>query len=142
MFSKDPPTSTDNEDDEAGDHELRGLLSGAQTTDRPVPKTKRGVFGWLEDAEPWTRKRITVIAGVLIFLLLGAAITPPFMRSCVGNRKNTHPNSKFVGSELRSNGTNDFKRTVLIVSIDGLRCVRSLELSSMRSLNMLQGGLS
>lgn len=35
----------------------------------------------------------------------------------------SHPNLSFHGSELRSNGTHDFKRTVLMVSIDGLRCV-------------------
>ncbi|KAK2459691.1 hypothetical protein APHAL10511_008336 [Amanita phalloides] len=32
-----------------------------------------------------------------------------------------HPNLVFHGAELRSNGTHDFKRTVLMVSIDGLR---------------------
>lgn len=40
-----------------------------------------------------------------------------------GCRIKTHPNLAFHGSELRSNGTHDFKRTVLMVSIDGLRCV-------------------
>ncbi|PFH53376.1 hypothetical protein AMATHDRAFT_138050 [Amanita thiersii Skay4041] len=37
------------------------------------------------------------------------------------NGASLHPNLRFTGSELRSNGTHDFKRTVLIVSIDGLR---------------------
>ncbi|KIY45676.1 nucleotide pyrophosphatase [Fistulina hepatica ATCC 64428] len=32
-----------------------------------------------------------------------------------------HPNLAFHGDVLRSNGTHDFKRTVLLVSIDGLR---------------------
>ncbi|KAF9491782.1 Phosphodiest-domain-containing protein [Pleurotus eryngii] len=32
-----------------------------------------------------------------------------------------HPNQTFVGGKLRSNGTHDFKRTVVLVSIDGFR---------------------
>ncbi|KAF4591028.1 hypothetical protein EYR40_009626 [Pleurotus pulmonarius] len=32
-----------------------------------------------------------------------------------------HPNQTFVGEKLRSNGTHDFKRTVVLISIDGFR---------------------
>lgn len=130
---KDTPPANETYED-AEDLELRGLLSGVQTArgeldrDRDV-KSKRGLLKWLgvhgskEDEKPWSRRRITACAVVLILILLGAALAPPLTN--LGGRKGTgaqqHPNSKFVGSELRSNGTHDFKRTVLIVSIDGLR---------------------
>ena len=53
-----------------------------------------------------------------VFLTAVALVTHFF-----GPTTTTHPNLAFHGSELRSNGTHDFKRTVLMVSIDGLRCV-------------------
>lgn len=66
-------------------------------------------------------------------------------------RTRTHPNSEFNGAELRSNGTHDFKRTVLIFSIDGLRrvllrCVTALTvltiISSISSADYLDRGLT
>jgi len=40
---------------------------------------------------------------------------PPSVEEAVGVKQH------FTGGTLRSNGTHEFKRTVLIVSIDGLR---------------------
>ncbi|KAH8114406.1 Phosphodiest-domain-containing protein [Phellopilus nigrolimitatus] len=119
--SKDAPY-VDNDDRDADDLELRGLLSGVQTSgklDSDV-KAKRGLYEWLEDRALWSRKHVAAAATVLVLLLLGASLVLPYV-NLGGNGDGVHPNAQFVGSELRSNGTNDFKRTVLIVSIDGLR---------------------
>ncbi|KAF8349197.1 Phosphodiest-domain-containing protein [Amanita rubescens] len=58
--------------------------------------------------------------GVLAVAILAgtAALTKAFF---FGPVVPNHPNLLFHGSQLRSNGTHDFKRTVLMVSIDGLR---------------------
>ena len=125
VYSKDSrPPNKGGKDSDADDVELRGLLSGVQANRRRDTTEKRGLgrfTGWFENTEPWSRKHMGLIAGILIALLLGAALVPRDLFSGRSCRKNTHPNSKFVGTELRSNGTHDFKRTVLIVSIDGLR---------------------
>ncbi|KAJ7643899.1 Phosphodiest-domain-containing protein [Roridomyces roridus] len=76
---------------------------------------------WKADEEPedrgWPRKRIVGAAAAFIGLL----ITGVFARTFLFDSP-THPNLLFHGHDvLRSNGTHDFKRTVLIVSIDGLR---------------------
>lgn len=124
------PISRDYEiEAESGDHELQGLLSGVDSTNLDAKRNNLKLrantpFEWLEDDSPSKRRRkhLAIIAIVFVVLLLGAALIPPyFARSEGGKGGGAHPNSQFVGSELRSNGTHDFKRTVLIVSIDGLR---------------------
>ena len=119
---------------EGEDHELQGLLSGVDASNLDTEDARRNnlkakarvPFEWFEDDSQSMRKRkhLAILAIVFVLLLLGAALIPPYI-SRGGGRKaaGAHPNSHFVGSELRSNGTHDFKRTVLIVSIDGLRCV-------------------
>ena len=110
---------------EGEDHELAGLLSGVDTTndESTKPVSTRKPFRWLDDKSSKKRKHLYILAIVFIGLLLGAALAPRYLSGCRGtSAAGVHPNSKFVGSELRSNGTHDFKRTVLIVSIDGLRC--------------------
>ncbi|KAL5501745.1 hypothetical protein ACEPAH_9005 [Sanghuangporus vaninii] len=125
VYSKNSrPPIKDNGDNDGDELELRGLLSGVQNTRKPDTNSKRGrglFVEWFENSEPWSRKNMALVAGILIILLLGAALVPRDLFSGRSCRKSTHPNSKFVGTELRSNGTHDFKRTVLIVSIDGLR---------------------
>ena len=135
--TKDVPSPNEAFED-GEDLELRGLLSGVQTVrgksdQMRDPESKHYLSKWLgfglhgseaeEEGRSWSRKRVVTAAVVLILILLGAALAPPLVRS--GGRKGpaskSHPNSKFVGTELRSNGTHDFRRTVLIVSIDGLR---------------------
>lgn len=105
------------------DHELRGLLAGADSADAEQPKraNARKPLEWLDDHVTKRRKHLGILAVVFIVLLLGAAFAPSYFRGCGSKAAGAHPNSKFVGSELRSNGTHDYKRTVLIVSIDGLR---------------------
>ncbi|KAM6494084.1 Phosphodiest domain containing protein [Amanita muscaria] len=54
---------------------------------------------------------------VLVVLATGLLIRAIWFQ----HSNDSHPNLTFHGSEMRSNGTHDFKRTVLMVSIDGLR---------------------
>ncbi|KAJ7264439.1 alkaline-phosphatase-like protein [Mycena haematopus] len=114
----DPTINVDSE-------ERKGLLSGSEEleggpsepddwkpeTDPELPDSTRG----------WSRNRIICTAVSLIALLVVGAFARTLF---VGPPPATHPNLLFHGDNVRSNGTHDFKRTVLIVSIDGLRCVR------------------
>jgi len=68
----------------------------------------------------WPRAKIVKVASALIVLLVLGAFARHILR---GPPPKAHPNLSFNGDLVRSNGTHDFKRTVLIVSIDGLRCV-------------------
>lgn len=79
--------------------------------DEQYPKSRRHT--------PLRKKGIASIAASLIALILGASFLVPVSRAwCQG--------MGFAGrlqdpSRLFNNGTHDFKRTVLVVSIDGLR---------------------
>lgn len=70
------------------------------------------------DAKPWKRKRIVLTAFIFIALLITGVIARALLRTT-----RPPPRHPFTGTVLRSNGTHEFKRTVLIVSIDGLRLV-------------------
>ena len=131
-FSKSTAKKDINRDEEGGDHELSGLLTGVQKDSNSereqdtVPR--RRLLNWLgvddnDNTHPGIprRQRVVLSAGIIIALILGAAFIPPYFSSCNSSDKKSHPNSQFIGSEVRSNGTHDFKRTVLLVSIDGLR---------------------
>lgn len=74
-----------------------------------------------DEQPPWSRKRIIGTAAFFITLLISGA----FVRRLVWGPVSRPSHSLWFsgGGELRSNGTHDFKRTVLIVSIDGLRYV-------------------
>ncbi|KAF8906136.1 Phosphodiest-domain-containing protein [Mucidula mucida] len=95
------------EDD--GDYEREGLLTG---TDSEAYLEK----GEIPAQPTWSRNKLMGVAvGFIVLLVCGitakhALYAPRY-----------HPNMFFNGDEVRSNGTHDFKRTVLIVSIDGLR---------------------
>lgn len=65
-----------------------------------------------------SRKGIYLSAAGLIILMLGAVFGPPLARG-----RHPRPVADFDNQKLRSNGTHWFKKTALIVSIDGLRCV-------------------
>lgn len=72
----------------------------------------------IEDKDGWSSRKITLTALVLIILLITGAFT--LMGLCGSPGRKRQP---AASSTLRSNGTHEFKPTVLIVSIDGLRCV-------------------
>ncbi|KAJ7432808.1 Phosphodiest-domain-containing protein [Mycena galericulata] len=94
--------------------ERKGLLSGS---DEPSTETWKAETE-LEPDSPrgWSRKKVVYAAGALIALLITGTLARSLLIS-----PPTHPNLLFHGDDVRSNGTHDFKRTVLIVSIDGLR---------------------
>ena len=72
----------------------------------------------VEDKDAWSSRRITLTALVLIILLITGAFTLLVLCGSHGRKRQLA-----ASSFLRSNGTHEFKPTVLIVSIDGLRCV-------------------
>ena len=73
----------------------------------------------IEDKDGWSSRKIILTALVLIILLITGAFTLMGLVCGFPGRMRQHAAS----STLRSNGTHEFKPTVLIVSIDGLRCV-------------------
>jgi hypothetical protein len=83
--------------------ETHGLLTGLQVDSEPATRST------------WSRRRIAALGAGFIFLILGASFIPPLARTTGGLYTD--------GEIVRSNGTHDFKKTALIVSIDGLRCV-------------------
>jgi hypothetical protein len=92
-------------DDDATD-ERQGLLSGEPAEEAELPE------------HPLRKKRILALIGAgFITLLLAAVFGPPLLRAS-RNGKARYP---VPGEQLQSNGTHDFRRTVLLVSIDGLR---------------------
>ncbi|PPQ92830.1 hypothetical protein CVT25_004318 [Psilocybe cyanescens] len=66
----------------------------------------------------WSRRKITMTAIAIIGLLVTGTLARTVLFGGPGQETKQ---SSFSGEELRSNGTAQFKRTVLIVSIDGLR---------------------
>lgn len=101
--------------------ERKGLLSNFDAEDRDNGEPPR--YEDEEHAEPRERtplrkRRILWIAGGLIALILGASFLTPLSRTWCGKGTTSRPTDP---SKLLSNGTHEFKRTVLIVSIDGLR---------------------
>jgi len=111
--------------DKPGKHtpeERKGLLSNFSVGDRRGGKPPS-----YEDEEhaaprgrtPPQKKGISCITGGLIALILGVSFLSPMSRIWCGGMgsggQSTGP------SGLLSNGTHEFKRTVLIVSLDGLR---------------------
>ncbi|KAG7088112.1 hypothetical protein E1B28_012137 [Marasmius oreades] len=73
------------------------------------------------DSTGWSRKKIITAASILIGLLILGVFARALLRVSSIPTGQDHPNLAFHGQTLRSNGTHDFKRTVLVVSIDGLR---------------------
>lgn len=66
-------------------------------------------------------RRRRCCAGALIALILAAVVIPALYFGLRAPR----PVADFDSQKLRSNGTHQFKKTALIVSIDGLRYVCS-----------------
>ncbi|KAJ3553887.1 hypothetical protein NM688_g3383 [Phlebia brevispora] len=97
-------TMQDQRDHTEFDEEREGLLSGKEYYD--------GQDG--SDQHDVSRKRVYLLAGILAFLMLSAVFGPPMLKS-------PRPRADFDCHKLRSNGTHTFRKTSLIVSIDGLR---------------------
>ena len=100
-----PPHYEPKGDDEDHYEERRGLLTGEEDKE------------YKEDVPAeWSSKKVFGVAIAFILLLVGAVVAKTKLATLFRPSKAYH-------DEIRSNGTNDFRKTVLIVSIDGLRCV-------------------
>ncbi|KAF7768080.1 hypothetical protein Agabi119p4_7323 [Agaricus bisporus var. burnettii] len=86
--------------------ERKGLLS-EDYNEKPEPDTQPNV---------WSSQKVAAVAVTLICILLSGAVVRTLLIA-----QPLHPNLLFHRGVLRSNGTHDFRRTVLLVSIDGLR---------------------
>jgi len=102
--------------------ERKGLLSNFEVDDGDnggPPRYEDEEYAEPRERTPLRKRRIAWIAGGFIALILGASFLVPVSRAwCGGMGATSRPTDP---SRLLSNGTHDFKRTVLIVSIDGLR---------------------
>jgi hypothetical protein len=99
--------------------EEEGLLSGQSAQGSGTKYDEEPLKG----SEGWSRKKMITVATVFIALLITGAFTRTLYYGA-GSRKQEAPvhSQWFLGDgNTRSNGTNEFKRTVVIVSIDGLR---------------------
>ncbi|VDB91851.1 unnamed protein product [Peniophora sp. CBMAI 1063] len=102
-------------EDALAPEETKGLLSESDShfADAPNPED---VFA-RQPKRSW--KRSLGLGSLLALVLLGV-----YSGAVVYRRSEALTRAKalhFEGDELRSNGTHEFKRTVLVVSIDGLR---------------------
>jgi hypothetical protein len=97
----------------AQDEEMKGLLAGVDGSD-DHDATPRPI-----SSESWPSNRMAIITVVfLVTLIFGGIFALSFFYT---TPERAHPDLDFQGHAVRSNGTHNFKRTVLIVSIDGLR---------------------
>jgi hypothetical protein len=102
--------------------ERKGLLSNFDAEEHDngePPHYEDEEYAEPRGRTPLQKRRIAWFAGSFIALILGATFIVPMSRGWCGGMASaervTDP------SRLLSNGTHDFKRTLLIVSIDGLR---------------------
>ncbi|KAF5333016.1 hypothetical protein D9758_015180 [Tetrapyrgos nigripes] len=101
--------------------EREGLLHSDQDNDNNKVESEGRIYidnDKDESSDGWSRSKIIKVASALIAILVFGAFTRALLRS---PPPRTYSNLGFHGDLVRSNGTHDFKRTVLIVSIDGLR---------------------
>ena len=102
--------------------ERKGLLSNFDVDDgdnEAPPRYEDEEYAEPRERTPLRKRKIACIAGGFIALILGASFLAPISRTlCRGMGATSRPTDP---SKLLSNGTHEFKRTVLIVSIDGLR---------------------
>ncbi|RDB14576.1 hypothetical protein Hypma_016311 [Hypsizygus marmoreus] len=90
--------------------EEEGLLSGLHQGSKSKPES--------DVPNAWSRGKIVGTAAFFIALLVSGA----FFRTLLhGPLARSSHSLWYDGGDLLSNGTHDFRRTVLIVSIDGLR---------------------
>ena len=100
--------------------ERKGLLSNFDVEDHNGdPPRYEDDYVEPQGRTPLRKRKIVCVAGSFIALILGASFLMPLSRMwCGGMGATSRPTDP---SKLLSNGTHEFKRTVLIVSIDGLR---------------------
>jgi len=102
--------------------ERKGLLSDFDAEDREngeLPRYEDEEYAKPRERVPFQKRRITRIAGSLIGLILGVAFLAPMSTMwCGGMGATSRPTDP---SKFLSNGTHEFKQTVLIVSLDGFR---------------------
>ncbi|KAJ3731207.1 Phosphodiest-domain-containing protein [Lentinula guzmanii] len=97
--------------------EREGLLTASDEYDSFDDPFGKDLKAEPDDEAGWSRSKIVNTAtGFILLLIFGA-----FARVLLRSPRQTHPNLSFNGDYIRSNGTHDFRRTALIVSIDGLR---------------------
>jgi hypothetical protein len=113
-LSKEPPSFHEDIVIFSQSEERKGLLSGVDTLSAGAdePKLSPSCHGnaLFSLGLAW----IMAFIGTLLFLVLGVF----YWLSAPSSSINAY---HFNGDALRSNGTHEFKRTVLLVSIDGLR---------------------
>lgn len=123
---KDIPAPRYSQDDpsKSAPEERKGLLSNFDVEDRDngeLPRYEDEEYLEPRGRTPLQKRRIALFAGGFIVLILGATFLVPMWRPggwCGG----VDPADRVTDPSRRlNNGTHDFKRTVLIVSIDGLR---------------------
>jgi hypothetical protein len=99
----------------AKDEELKGLLAGIDDSDNHHTSSESPPTY----SESWPSTRTAIIAIIFLFgIVIGGIFALSFFYT---TPKGAHPDLDFQGHALRSNGTHNFKRTLVIVSIDGLR---------------------
>ena len=102
--------------------ERKGLLSNSDIGDcdnGEPPRYEDEEYAGPRERTPSRKKKIAGITGGFIALILWASFLVPTSRIwCGGMGTISRPADP---SRLLSNGTHEFKRTVLIVSLDGFR---------------------
>lgn len=99
-------------EDHSDTEERKGLLGSDPEQSRESEYENK------ETRKAWSTRKVAVAGASFILLLVGGAFARILLL------KPTH--SDLTGEVIRSNGTHDFKRTVLMVSIDGLRYVHCM----------------
>jgi hypothetical protein len=95
-------------EDNSDTEERKGLLS----SDPEQPQSSEYDN---EKRNGWSTRKVAVAGASFILLLIGGAFARILLLEPAHH--------DFSGEDIRSNGTHDFRRTVLMVSIDGLRYV-------------------
>jgi len=122
--SRTPKISTPRTPKQANAEERKGLLN-TRENDHDDSDSINSFSEDVSDSKSWSKRKITLVAAAVIGLLITGTLT---RTALFGNpiRMQQHAQkSEFSGDVLRSNGTESFKRTVIIVSIDGLRYMPS-----------------
>jgi hypothetical protein len=99
--------------------ECKGLLSNFDVDNSELRHYEDEEYAEPRERTPLRKRRIARIVGGIVALILGAMFLAPMSRMWCGGMDTT--NRSPDPSRLLSNGTHEFKHTVLIVSLDGFR---------------------